>query len=79
MTKEKSLNNIKAEVSFQIQKMAFHGIKIALFEWKDNNLRIHTTNNEGVVKIANLIQQLFPGWLSKISISICGETKVMKL
>ncbi|MBN1700200.1 MAG: hypothetical protein JW881_22000 [Spirochaetales bacterium] len=79
MTKKTTLNSIKAEVSFQIQKMALHGIKIALFDWEDNNLRIHTTNNEGVVKIANLIQKLFPDWLSKINISICGETKVMKL
>ncbi|MBN1697214.1 MAG: hypothetical protein JW881_06855 [Spirochaetales bacterium] len=79
MQKERDLSLIKARISSQIRKMAYNGLRIILYEWNENDLKIHTTDNENVVKIANILQQRFPGWLNSVNISVCGETKVMQL
>ncbi|MBN1697531.1 MAG: hypothetical protein JW881_08465 [Spirochaetales bacterium] len=79
MVKERKLEEIKARISNQIRKMAYNGFKIVLFEWKEKNLRIHTTDNENVIKIASFFQRRFPGWLSTINVSVCGDSRVMRI
>jgi hypothetical protein len=57
MIKEKGLYEVKAEIEQQIKKLSLNGIKIILCEWNENNLKLHTTDNENAKKIAGLLQQ----------------------
>jgi hypothetical protein len=79
MNKEKGLCEIKAEIQYQLAKLTFKGIKINLFEWNENNLKIHTAENENAVKIAGLLQQQCAEHLDKISVSVYCDTNVIQL
>jgi hypothetical protein len=79
MIMERGLCEIKAEIEYHIKKLSFDGIKVVLYEWNENNLKIHTAENENAIKIAGLLQQQCAEHLDKISVSVCGNTNVIQL
>jgi hypothetical protein len=79
MIDEKGLVKIKEEIQYQLAGLTFKGIKINLYEWNENNLKIHKANNESAVKIADLLQKQNGAYLNNISISVCGDTNEIKL
>jgi hypothetical protein len=79
MIEEKGLDTIKAEIQYQLAKLAFKGIKIKLYEWNENHLKINTINDENALKIADLLQQQCGAYINSISISVCGDTNEIQL
>ncbi|MBN1698628.1 MAG: hypothetical protein JW881_14025 [Spirochaetales bacterium] len=79
MVKERTYNTLKARISSHIRKMAYDGLRIILYDWRGNELTIHTACDDNVPVIADLMRRRFPDSPGKIDIFICGDSKVMRL
>jgi hypothetical protein len=73
MNKERELNEIRAKIGYQIRKLYGKDKKVILYSWDIDNVN--------AIKVANTLKECLTELelLTKVAITVCGDTNVIKL